>query len=74
MVIATTKGRYLQSYNCIVAYLPAVPQEKIRVGRNYDYSMTTIYYVGKFLGMTLQDIRHGIEQGTIEYDENLGIR
>jgi hypothetical protein len=72
-VITTKSGEYLQSYEDIVAFMPADPNSKVKVGRNYDYSSTTIYYVGKFLGINLPSIRKGIEQGTIEYNENLDI-
>jgi hypothetical protein len=46
-------------------------KERFCVGKDYDYSKTTIYYVGKFLGLRLPDIRKGIENGQIVFDEAL---
>jgi hypothetical protein len=69
-VITTTQGRYLQSYDSVVAFIPNEPGP-IKVGPDYDYSSTTIYYVGKFLHMNLPKIREGLKQGTILLENNL---
>ncbi|GHT57868.1 hypothetical protein FACS1894109_10910 [Spirochaetia bacterium] len=69
-VITTDKGRYLQSYDSVVAFIPD-DDGPIQVGPDYDYSSTTIYYVGKFLRMNLPKIREGLKKGTILLEDSL---
>ena len=70
MEIRTEKGIYFQSYDSIVAFRPY--SGKIKVGRDWDYSRTTMKYVGQFLGQNTAKTRKDIEAGIIEVDENLG--
>jgi hypothetical protein len=72
-IIDTEKGRYLQSYQSVVAFIPRDEKQRVRLGRQYDYSQTTIYYLGKFLGMSLPAIREGIASGDMEVDERLAV-
>lgn len=69
----------LQSYNSTVVVLE---NDKIILGRNWDYSTTTIKYVYEFLeeftsisfwniSNKREYIRKLIENGTIIYDEKL---
>jgi hypothetical protein len=62
-IITTAKGRYLQSYDSIVTFMGN--DRTVKVGPNYDYSKTTVYYVGKFLNSNLPAIRKGIQAGKI---------
>jgi hypothetical protein len=72
-IIATAQGRYLQSYQSVVAFIPKDKKQRVRLGRQYDYSQTTIYYLGKFLGMSLPAIREGIASGAMEVDDRLAV-
>lgn len=62
-IITTSKGRALKSYNSIVAFIGN--DGTIKVGPGYDYSKTTMYYVGKFLNRSIPRIRKDIAAGEI---------
>jgi hypothetical protein len=62
-IITTPQGRFLESYNSIVAFIGN--DGSVKVGPNYHYSKTTSYYVGKFLGSNIPTIRKGIAAGKI---------
>jgi len=63
-VITTPQGKYLKSYNSLVAYIGK--DGTVKVGPHYNYSQTTVYYVGKFLDSTLPQIRKDIQAGRIK--------
>jgi hypothetical protein len=62
-IITTPEGKYLKSYNSIVAFIGN--DGTVKVGPNHDYSATTSYYVGKFLNMGLPERRKAIKTGKI---------
>jgi hypothetical protein len=63
-IITTPKGQYLQSYNSLVAFIGN--DGAVKVGPDHDYSATTNFYVGRFLGIGLPERRERIAAGTIK--------
>jgi hypothetical protein len=62
-ILTTPRGRFLQSYNSIVAFIGT--DGAVKVGPDYACSKTTSYYVGKFLGSNISAIRKEIAAGNI---------
>ena len=71
--VYTDEGVYFQSYNSVVAFKPNNSEEKIRVGVNWDYSRTTMKYVGQFLGQNTAKTRRDIKDEVILVDYDLCI-
>ena len=64
-IIDTPKGRYFQSYNSIIAFIPNNRNHKIQLDDYYwDYSKTTTKYRNEFLGENTQETRKKIENKT----------
>ena len=59
---------YIQSYRSIVV---KKEYNKITLGRDWDYSRTTMKYVGQYLGENAKSIRAKIASGEYIYDENM---
>ena len=72
--IYTDEGVYFQSYDSVVAFKPNNSEEKIRVGVDWDYSRTTMKYVGQFLGQNTAKTRKDIADEVILVDYDLCIR
>ena len=68
-VVPAVSGRYLQSYDKIVAWIPddcELGMNKILVDPDWwDYSPTTAKHVCLFTGVCSKDIRKGIANGTV---------
>ena len=71
--IYTDEGVYFQSYDSVVAFKPNSSEEKIRIGINWDYSRTTMKYVGQFLGQNTAKTRKDIKDEVILVDYDLCI-
>lgn len=71
MEVKTEEGRYFQSYDSVVAFISN--DGKIKVGKDWQCSKTTMKYVGQFLGQNIAKTRKDIEAGIIEVDLNLGL-
>ena len=71
--VYTDEGVYFQSYDSVVAFKPNNSEEKIRVGVDWDYSRTTMKYVGQFLGQNTAKTRRGIKDEVILMDYDLCI-
>ena len=71
--VYTDEGVYFQSYDSVVAFKPNNSEEKIRVGADWDYSRTTMKYVGQFLGQNTAKTRRGIKDDVILVDYDLCI-
>ena len=71
--IYTDEGVYFQSYDSVVAFKPNNSEEKIRVGVDWDYSRTTMKYVGQFLGQNTAKTRKDITDEVILVDYDLCI-
>ena len=71
--VYTDEGVYFQSYNSVVAFKPNSSEEKIRVGVDWDYSRTTMKYVGQFLGQNTAKTRKDIKNEVILMDYDLCI-
>ena len=69
----TDEGVYFQSYDSVVAFKPNSSEEKIRVGVDWDYSRTTMKYVGQFLGQNTAKTRKDIKDEVILLDYDLCI-
>ena len=72
--VYTDEGVYFQSYDSVVAFKPNSREEKIRVGVDWDYSRTTMKYVGQFLGQNTAKTRKDIKDEVILVDYDLCIR
>ncbi len=68
--LAMSYGTAFISYDSIVAFRP-YSDEPLVLGAKWDYSRTTMKYLGQWLGSNAKEIRAGIERGTITYDEEL---
>ena len=71
--VYTDEGVYFQSYDSVVAFKPNNSEEKIRVGVDWDYSRTTMKYVGQFLGQNTTKTRKDITDEVILVDYDLCI-
>ena len=71
--VYTDEGVYFQSYDSVVAFKPNDSEEKIRVGVDWDYSQTTMKYVGQFLGQNTAKTRRDIKDEVILVDYDLCI-
>ena len=72
--VYTDEGVYFQSYDSVVAFKPNnSEEEKIRVGVDWDYSRTTMKYVGQFLGQNTAKTRRDIKDEVILVDYDLCI-
>ena len=71
--VYTDEGVYFQSYDNVVAFKPSNSEEKIRVGVDWDYSRTTMKYVGQFLGQNTAKTRRDIKDEVILVDYDLCI-
>ena len=71
--VYTDEGVYFQSYDSVVAFKPNSSEEKIRVGVDWDYSRTTMKYVGQFLGQNTAKTREDITDEVILVDYDLCI-
>ena len=71
--VYTDEGVYFQSYDSVVAFKPNNSEEKIRVGVDWDYSRTTMKYVGQFLDQNTAKTRKDITDEVILVDYDLCI-
>ena len=71
--VYTDEGVYFQSYDSVVAFKPNNREEKIRVGIDWDYSRTTMKYVGQFLNQNTAKTRRDIKDEVILVDYDLSI-
>ena len=71
--VYTDEGVYFQSYDSVVAFKPNSSEEKIRVGVDWDYSRTTMKYVGQFLGQNTAKTKRDIKDEVILVDYDLCI-
>ena len=63
--IRTPKGRYFQSYDSMIAFVPY--HGLIKLDATYwDYSRTTSKYRNRFLGLTTDQIKQQIKDKTIK--------
>ena len=64
-IIDTPKGRYFQSYDSIIAFIPNNRNHKTQLDEYYwDYSRTTSKYRNEFLGENTQETRKKIKDKT----------
>lgn len=64
-LIKTNKGKYFQSYNSMIAFVPY--HGLIQLDLIYwDYSRTTSKYRNRFLGLTTDQIKQRIKDKTIK--------
>ena len=71
--VYTDEGVYFQSYDSVVAFKPYNSEEKIRVGVDWDYSRTTMKYVGQFLDQNTAKTKKDIKDKVILVDYDLCI-
>ena len=67
----TDEWVYFTSNDSVVAFKPNSSEEKIRVGVDWDYSRTTMKYVGQFLGQNTAKTRKDIKDEIILVDYDL---
>jgi len=64
-IITTDKGRYFQSYQTIIAFIPA-DNGSIQLDReNWNISPTTSKYRNVFIGLTTKETERKIKAGEI---------
>ena len=64
-IIDTPKGRYFQSYNSIIAFIPNNRNHKTQLDEYFwEYSRTTSKYRNEFLGENTQETRKKIKDKT----------
>lgn len=66
-------GKYLQSYDSIVAFQPYYnfisPEYKAVLYPKWDYSRTTCKHITRWLQMTPDEIRKAIKEKKIKYED-----
>lgn len=67
-VIQTGYGNAFQSYDSIVAF---VGDGTVTLGPDWDYSRTTMKYLGQWLGRNAKEIRQRVADGTYTIDKDL---
>lgn len=80
-VIETEKAIYFQSYQSVVAKIEYVKNvgRVLTLGEDWDYSTTTSKHLHTFLydyfykKYTKKELEKLLENGTVKYDENLGV-
>lgn len=70
-IICTNKGRYLQSYQSIVAFISYTG--KVVLGNHWCYSHTTSKYRNIFLEEDAKTTRNKLSKGIYTLDTNLGV-
>jgi hypothetical protein len=65
-VIRTKTGKYFQSYNSIIAFVPSNGDKVQLDSRYWDYSVTTGKYRNIFLGEDIKETRRKITEGIYE--------
>jgi len=68
--IYTDKGTYLQHYSSIVAF---VGGDKTVLGRDWEYSRTTMAHISRFLDSTAANTRKKIKSKEWVYDPELSV-
>lgn len=64
-ILETDDGRYFQSYESVIAFIPN-NGDKIQLDENYwDYSKTTAKYRNNFLNMDTDTIKKKLNNGEI---------
>ena len=66
-VIFTDEGRYFQSYETIVAFISN--DGAVTLNNCFEYSNTTSYYLGKFLGHGIAETRKKVNSGEYKLDK-----
>ncbi len=65
-ILTTNEGRFFQSYDSMIAFIPN-NREKIKLDSQYwDYSKTTGKYRNQFLGETKEETARKIDSGVYE--------
>lgn len=62
-IIYTDEGRYFQSYNSLIAFIPNSFNKPIQVGPDWNYSRTTGKYRNQFLNMDKKELEAKLENG-----------
>lgn len=62
--ISTKEGLYFQSYKSLIAFKSK--SGKVTLSDHWNYSRTTMKYLGQFLGENSKEIRKKVENGTYE--------
>ena len=70
--IITDEGKYFQSYESIIAFIPDEPKDgvKLILGKYWDYSRTTSKYRHKFMPYTKDEILKMLESGEAIINED----
>ena len=61
-IIKTDEGNYFQSYNSIIVFIPS-NGDKIQLGKDWDYSLTTGKYRNLFLGESKSETERKLKSG-----------
>lgn len=72
-VIYTDKGRYFQSYESIIAFIPKGGKGLVTLGPQWRASNTTSKYRAKFLGETTKETQKLLDSGEYALDVNLKV-
>lgn len=64
-IIRTPEGKYFQSYNSIIVFIPYKHLSKIELDERYwNYSKTTSKYRNIFLNETIKETKEKLKNGT----------
>ena len=69
--IYTNKGVYFKSYNSVIASRDF--KGNVTIGKDYDYSSTTMFYLSQFLHHGVAETRKRIHNGTYSVNLNLEV-
>lgn len=63
-IIETEEGQFFQSYDSMIAFKSN--DGELSLSMHWDYSRTTMKYLGQFAGLNAAEIRKGLKSGEIK--------
>ena len=70
-VIETEEGTYFQSYDSIIVFVSNKPLDRIQLGKDWAFSVTTGKYRNKFLNETKKETEAKLRSGEYILNEKL---
>jgi hypothetical protein len=68
-IITSDKGEMFQSYDSPICLVDN--NKEVHLSDHWDYSRTTMKYLGRFLGMDSKEIRASVKSGEFKMDLSL---
>lgn len=62
-IINNSKGRYFQSYQSMIVFIPNDSNKPTELGEDWNYSRTTSKYRNDFLNESSEEIKRKLKEG-----------